>query len=151
MTDPGRSATERNKATIRQLLDAGAGRAFDRFDALFTSDTVDHVGGRIGVDWWKQIYRLITTSFPDWTWSSVRLVAEGDLVVLHAAITATHQASALPFLAGLEPRGVAVTWSHHHTFRLVDGRIAEHWATRDDLGVLRQLGEEPGQRSPAPP
>jgi predicted ester cyclase len=25
-------------------------------------------------------------------------------------------------------------------YRLVDGRIAERWAVRDDLGMMRQLG-----------
>jgi hypothetical protein len=27
-----------------------------------------------------------------------------------------------------------------HWFRLADGRIIEHWANRDDLGMARQLG-----------
>ncbi|WP_419866237.1 hypothetical protein [Ornithinimicrobium cerasi] len=26
-----------------------------------------------------------------------------------------------------------------HLWRVADGLIVEHWATRDDLGVLRQL------------
>jgi predicted SnoaL-like aldol condensation-catalyzing enzyme len=26
-----------------------------------------------------------------------------------------------------------------HIFRVVDGRLAEHWAVRDDLGVQRQI------------
>jgi predicted ester cyclase len=30
-------------------------------------------------------------------------------------------------------------------YRLVDGRIAERWAVRDDLGMMRQLGAlQPG-------
>ena len=27
-----------------------------------------------------------------------------------------------------------------HGWRVADGKIAEHWAVRDDLGQLRQLG-----------
>ena len=27
-----------------------------------------------------------------------------------------------------------------HLFRLGDGKIIEHWAVRDDLGMLQQLG-----------
>ena len=44
-----------------------------------------------------------------------------------------------PFLRGIAPTGKAVAWSHHHSFRLVNGKIAEHWANRDDLGFLRQV------------
>jgi lactoylglutathione lyase len=31
----------------------------------------------------------------------------------------------------------------HAPFRIADGRIAERWACRDDLGLLRQLGAWP--------
>lgn len=67
------------------------------------------------------------------------LIAEADQVAFRGTITATHRGCELPFLAGAEPLGQRVTWRHHHTFRLVDGRIAEHWANCDDLGVLRRL------------
>jgi predicted ester cyclase len=39
----------------------------------------------------------------------------------------------------VQPTGRSVVWTHHHTFRFVDGKIAEHWANRDDLGFLRQV------------
>jgi len=29
---------------------------------------------------------------------------------------------------------------HMHRFRLHDEKIVEHWAVRDDLGMLEQLG-----------
>ncbi|MDE1853287.1 MAG: ester cyclase [Thaumarchaeota archaeon] len=33
---------------------------------------------------------------------------------------------------------------HIHLFRVVDGKIVEHWANRDDLGAARQVGRELG-------
>ncbi len=33
-----------------------------------------------------------------------------------------------------------------HLFRVSDGVIAEHWACRDDLGLLVQLGAFPTAR-----
>jgi hypothetical protein len=30
-----------------------------------------------------------------------------------------------------------------HWFRAANGKVAEHWAVRDDLGMLRQLGLTP--------
>jgi len=129
----------RNKLTIRRWIDAGNRRDLDAFDELFTVDTIDHVGGKTGALWWKQIYERIYASFPDWHWSTVEIVADDDAAMVRATITGTHQGSELPFLQGIEPTGRSISWSHHHSFRLVDGRIAEHWANRDDLGVLRQL------------
>ena len=39
--------------------------------------------------------------------------------------------------------GKRVAAQQSHWFRVVDGKLAEHWAVRDDLGVLRQLGVMP--------
>ena len=38
------------------------------------------------------------------------------------------------------------TFSVRHTYwwRIADGRIAEHWGSRDDVGLLTQLGLSPG-------
>jgi hypothetical protein len=30
-----------------------------------------------------------------------------------------------------------------HWFRVSDGMVAEHWAVKDDLGMLKQLGVLP--------
>lgn len=47
--------------------------------------------------------------------------------------------SAFPQFAGRPPTGREIVAEAVHIFRVVDGRLAEHWAVRDDLGVLRQL------------
>jgi predicted ester cyclase len=39
--------------------------------------------------------------------------------------------------------GREVTWRYIHIFRIADGQLAEHWATRDDVDLLRQLGAWP--------
>jgi predicted ester cyclase len=36
--------------------------------------------------------------------------------------------------------GRSYTVTHVHIYRVADGKICEHWAVRDDLSVLRQLG-----------
>lgn len=45
------------------------------------------------------------------------------------------------------PTGKSFSVLHTHWFKLKDGLIVEHRATRDDLGMSRQLGLLP----PAPP
>ena len=32
---------------------------------------------------------------------------------------------------------------HIHIFRIADGKLVEHWANRDDMGTMTQLGLTP--------
>lgn len=41
---------------------------------------------------------------------------------------------------GVPPTGRRFTWGHVHFFRVVGGKLAEHWACRNDVGLLQQLG-----------
>jgi predicted ester cyclase len=55
-------------------------------------------------------------------------------------------ASTMPLLAGLPPTGSAVAWDFIHIWRVVDSSIVEHWACRDDVGLLAQVGGWPQSR-----
>ncbi|MDX6279092.1 MAG: hypothetical protein QOH03_163 [Kribbellaceae bacterium] len=58
-------------------------------------------------------------------------------VVLYGTCTATWQGT--EFRGQPTPQGpVAVQLAH--MFRITDSLITEHWAVRDDLGMLQQLG-----------
>ena len=37
-------------------------------------------------------------------------------------------------------QGKRFSVEHIHIYRLSDGRIAEHWVARDDLGMMQQIG-----------
>jgi predicted ester cyclase len=51
----------------------------------------------------------------------------------------------MPLLAGTPVSGKPVVWRFIHIFRVSDGKIAEHWACRDDVGLLAQVdGWPPG-------
>ena len=41
------------------------------------------------------------------------------------------------------PRGRTFAVTQTHWFRMRDGKVAEHWANRDDLGMGQQLGWNP--------
>lgn len=130
---------EENKAVVRRWVDATNEQRLDLLDDLFTADTYDNVGKRSGVAWWKEVFGFLYETLPDWHWSLDDMVAEGDRVVARLTVLGTHQGSAIPFLQGVQPTGRPIVWTHHHTFRFTDGKIAEHWANRDDLGFLRQV------------
>ena len=63
-------------------------------------------------------------------------IAEGDKVVQLVTMRGRHTGP----LMGREPTGRAFAVRHIYIWRIADGRIAEHWGSRDDLGLLGQLG-----------
>jgi predicted ester cyclase len=46
-------------------------------------------------------------------------------------------------LFGIPPVGERFAVQQSRWFRVADGKVAEHWAVRDDLGMMRQLGVMP--------
>lgn len=133
---------ERNKAAVLRLLDevVGEGR-MDLLDEICAADVVNHAAApdrQHGIENLKEILEFTRRAQPDQRWSERHLVAEGDLVVAYGRREATWQA---PSFRGLDtPQDVAITVELAHMWRLDDGKIVEHWAVRDDLGMMQQLG-----------
>jgi predicted ester cyclase len=65
------------------------------------------------------------------------IVAEGDMVVQFGTRELVWPGGA--FLGYAAPAGTAIR-DVVFAYRLVEGRIAERWAIRDDLTMLQQLG-----------
>jgi len=72
-----------------------------------------------------------------------QVVAQDDLVVVQLTMHGKHVGSTMPLLAGLPPTGGAIAWDFIHIWRVANGMIAEHWACRDDVGLLAQVGGWP--------
>ena len=73
------------------------------------------------------------------------MIAEGDVVAVRVASTGT---SLGPINGVIPPTGRSFSTRQSHWFRVRDGRLAEHWATRDDLGTMLQLGVIPAPGGP---
>lgn len=69
-----------------------------------------------------------------------QMFAVEDWVLTKARWTGTFTGP-FPFIGldGVAPTGRHFDVEHVHAFRLVDGKIAEHWAVRDDLTMHNQL------------
>lgn len=87
----------------------------------------------------KQNVAAIRTAFPDITFTTEDMIAEGDKVVIRAIGKGTHEGE----LLGIEPTGREVTIDIIVIFRLDDGQLVERWAQTDTMGMLRQLGALP--------
>lgn len=67
---------------------------------------------------------------------------------LDDAVAGGTHAGPLEFVnAPLAGTGRSFTTTHIHIFRVAGGKIVEHWAERDDLGLMKQLGVLPGKAS----
>jgi predicted ester cyclase len=60
-------------------------------------------------------------------------------VVGRLILSGTHQGEFM----GVPPTGRSFSVQHMNMYRVADGKVAEHWACRDDLGQFAQLGLTP--------
>jgi predicted ester cyclase len=63
-------------------------------------------------------------------------LAEGDKVLVCLRFRGTHRGE----FFGYQPTGNAIDVEVFDLFRLADGKLVEHWAMVDTLGLLKQLG-----------
>lgn len=108
-------------------------------DDLVAEDMVNHAAGPQGRDGLKLILSIVDNDLGPVTAEQHHLIGEGDLVAQHLTVRGTHRASTMPLLAGTPVSGRPATWTFIHIWRVVGGKIVEHWACRDDMGLLEQL------------
>jgi predicted ester cyclase/catechol 2,3-dioxygenase-like lactoylglutathione lyase family enzyme len=106
---------------------------------LAAVDLVNHAAGPQGREGLRRILDIIETDLGPTELEQHHLVVEGDLIVQHVTLHGTHRASTMPLLTGLPVTGRPVAWRFIHLWRVADGMLVEHWACRDDMGLLEQL------------
>jgi steroid delta-isomerase-like uncharacterized protein len=110
--------------------------------ACRTDDYLAYVSGAPGPldnDGWSGFMAMFTSAFPDARITIDGAVEEGDLVSSRWTIMGSHQG---PF-QGVPGTGKLVTFAGVDMSRVVNGRIAEHWAQFDLIGVMVQIGVMP--------
>jgi steroid delta-isomerase-like uncharacterized protein len=121
----------------------------DRVEEFVTEDFVNHEawpGEDPGHEGFRLRLRRLRSAVPDIHMEVHEVVAGADLVAYRATLSGTHRGE----LLGMAPTGRAFRVQHMHMLRMRDGRACEHWATRDDLGMLQQLGLIPAAGPPGP-
>ena len=133
--------SEENKDLVRRYIEECWNRHnIDATDELVSPDYLNHAaspenqraGAKYSLNW-------LFSVFPDHHFDIEDAVAEGDKVAVRGTMTGTHEGE----LLGIAPTGERVVVQQVHWFRVADGKVAEHWAVRDDLGMMRQLGVMP--------
>ena len=89
----------------------------------------------------RQIVLIWRTAFPDLQFTIEEQIAEADQVLSRCTCSGTHLGPFVhPVVGTLSPTGKRFAVQQMHLTRLRDSRIVEHWAVRDDLGMVEQLG-----------
>lgn len=138
-------SVDANKVVVQRLYDDLFNRArLGVADELVAVGCISHaapLGTPVGPDGLRQAVALLRAAFPDGRYVIEDLVGEDDRMAARLLFQGTHRG---PF-RGLVPTGRRVTQAQVHLLRLAEGRVAEHWALRDDLGLLEQLGAGPSR------
>jgi len=138
------SADENKTCVLRHFEELWNNGQVDRVEDFFAEDFMNfgqqYQDARPIV---KHIVQVWRTAFPDLRFTVDFMVAEGDLVMCEASCQGTHlgEFPLIPPLQGptLAPNGKTFKVKHIHRFRLKEGKIIEHFAVRDDLGMFQQL------------
>ncbi len=136
-------STEQNKDIARRVVEdvINPGK-LDTAAQYFTPDFLDHAtppGLPPGLEGFKAFFTAFRAAFPDLHYHIEDVVAEGDMVVQRATAHGTMKGDFL----GMPATGKNATWGEMHIVRVKNGKIVEHWANVDQLGMLQQLGLAP--------
>lgn len=130
-------STDGNKAIVREFIEQVFERGqADAVDRLVTPDFVSHGLPGNGPEVMKEAIARVGRGLSDARFEIHEVVGEGELVAVRVESTATHSGDFM----GMPATGKTYTIEELHLFRLLDGRVAEHWHQMDGLGMLKQLG-----------
>jgi steroid delta-isomerase-like uncharacterized protein len=133
---------EANKALVRRFYDEVWGRGNVSFaEEVFADDYLRHdlraTNAPPGGAGQALIAEQFRRAFPDLRWRVDLVVGEGDLVAARWTASGTHSGA----WGETAATGKHVTFSGVNLFRFgEDGKVAEIWNHRDDLGLREQLG-----------
>jgi steroid delta-isomerase-like uncharacterized protein len=130
-----------NKRFVRRALDELYAKGdLELVEELIHADFQDHDPAHpdqpTGPESVRQTVRNLHAAFGELRFEVDDEIAEGDKVVQRVTMSGRHTGP----LMGREPTGRTFEVRHVNIWRVADGKIADHWGSRDDLGLLSQLG-----------
>lgn len=127
------------RAVVEEMLRRQQAGDDTFLDDLVAVDMVNHAAGPQGRSGLASILRTIDHDLGPVVLEDHHLVGDGDVVAQHLTLHGTHRNSTMPLLDGVPPSGRPVAWRFIHIWRIAEGLVVEHWACRDDMGLLEQV------------
>ena len=136
----------------RQFEEVFNKQDFDLCEEMFSERYLEHAvapfqdsepGVVNGPDHARGVVEWLRSQFPDLRMTVEAIVCEGDMV---AALVWSEGTNTGSLNGVMPPTGRRFSSRQSHWYRVVDGKLAEHWATREDLPAMLQLGviQRPG-------
>ena len=105
--------------------------------AFYRNDLIEPARGLTGissiVDKRVQLYRDFRTTIH-------QIIAEDDLVATRETHKGIHRGQFPTPIGTFDVTGRPIEWTSQVFFRFKEGKIAEMWVARDELGIIRYLG-----------
>ena len=134
-------SAEENEAVVRRYIEeCWNDHDLANIDELVSPDYLNHAAvaeHQRGIAGAKRILNWLISAFPDTRFDIEGIIADGDMVAIRGTASGTHKGGEL---WGIPPTGKRFAVEQVHWLRVAEGKLAEHWAVRDDLGMMRQLG-----------
>ena len=121
----------RNETVIRENLEK-INRGDAKGAASDWAEDAQSFGRYVGPAGVQSVLEDILETVPDYHMDIVEMVAAADVVVVRCNLSGTHRE------AGHRNQVAHIRW-----YTLREGKIVQQWATRDDYGLMRQLGQSP--------
>ena len=116
--------TQENKIFIRRYFDA-----FNKGGSVAVRDIVDDKS-------LEEHIAFFESAFPGYQLIAKDMVAEGDKVVVDAALQGIHKGE----LMGIPPTGKSVDVPFIIIYRVSGGKIVDHRMVADQMSLMQQLG-----------
>src|SRR5262245_30535702 len=133
--------SSRNKQVVERFMElVDRGGDLDELDTLCSPDFVNHAmapGRPNGVSATREFLNSPGRQSHAGRWVERVMVAEGDYVIEFGVRAGRWPGG--PF-RGIDVPSGPFERDAAFMYRLADGRLAERWAIRDDLGLMLQLG-----------
>ena len=137
----GSEAAEQNRRVVERFIKGIIEGRLDVVDELCDPGLINHAAApqaREGIEGMKRVIGFSRAAMPDQRWTDQVVIADDEYVVVRAVRESTWSADS--FRGIPTPQGVRTAVEMVHIWRLAGGKIVEHWAVRDDLGLMLQLG-----------
>lgn len=137
----GSDVAERNRRIVERFIEGILDGRLDVVDQLCAPGLINHAAApqaRDGIDGMRRVIGFSRAAMPDQRWTERVVIADDEYVVVRAVRESTWTAES--FRGMPTPKGVKTAVEMVHIWRLANEKIVEHWAVRDDLGLMFQLG-----------